>query len=62
MESRTCEGWLIWLDQQSPTEEDWKNPEYVHLISEIMMWLIPRRLGQILIDAGEAVDARPEYR
>ena len=60
--ARTCQGWLIWLDQQRPTEEHWKNPEYLLHISQVMLWFIPRRLGQILIDADEAVDARPEYR
>ena len=62
MESRTCEGWLIWLDQQRPTQEHWADSQYVELISQIMLWCIPRRLGQILIDADEAIDARPEYR
>ena len=62
MEARTCEGWLIWLDQQRPTDEDWQDAEYVQHISWVMLITVMRRCGQMLIDAGEAQDARPEYR
>lgn len=61
-EGRTCEGWLIWLDQQRPTEQQWRDPDYVYLISQVMIYFLPRRLGQMLIDAGEVQDARPENR
>ena len=61
-QARTCQGWLIWLDQQRPTDEQWADPEYVYRICQIMVLFMPRRLGQILIDADEAVDVRPEYR
>ena len=59
---RTCQGWLIWLDQQNPTEEHWSDPNYLYLISQIMLLFIPRRMGQMLIDAGEVQDIRPQYR
>ena len=59
---KSCEGWLVWLSQQRPSEADWDDPEYLHLLSWAMLMFIPRRLGQLLIDAGEAVDVRPEYR
>lgn len=62
MEQRTCEGWLIWLDQQRPTTEQWNDPDYLLRLSQVMLWFIPRRCGQMLIDAGEAHDVRPEYR
>ncbi|QNJ03717.1 hypothetical protein SynPROSU1_02121 [Synechococcus sp. PROS-U-1] len=61
-ESKTVEGWLIWLDQQRPSQEMWDDSQYLHLISEIMIWCIPRRCSQMLIDAGAALDVRPEYR
>ena len=62
MEPRTCEGWLIWLDQQRPTDEHWQDAGYVQHISWVMLMTVMRRCAQMLIDAGEAQDSRPEYR
>ena len=62
MEGRTIEGWLIWLDQQRPTDDQWSDPAYLYLLCQVMISCIPRRCGQMLIDAGEAVDVRPDYR
>lgn len=54
----TAEGWLVALDRERPTDEDWRNPEYVRLISWTLIMFLPRRCGQMLIDAGYAEDAR----
>ena len=62
MQPRSVEGWLVWLSQQRPTQADWDNPEYLHLISWAMVMFLPRRCNQLLIDAGAAVEARPEFR
>ena len=61
-ESKTIEGWLVWLDQQRPTEQQWRDPDYVYLLCQVMISCIPRRCGQMLIDAGEAHEARRKYR
>ena len=62
MEPRSCEGWLVWLDQQQPSEEQWSDPGYVQHLSWVMLMFILRRCGQMLIDADEAIEKRPEYR
>ena len=43
---------LNWLDGLTPTDEDWRDPDFVLVVSSIMLQGIPRRCGQMLIDAG----------
>ena len=62
MEPRSCEGWLVWLDQQRPTDSQWSDPEYVQLLSWVMLMFTLRRCGQMLIDADEAQELRPDFR
>ena len=45
---------LDYLDQLRPTDRDWRDPDFVCLVSCLMLQAIPRRLGQRLIDAGFA--------
>lgn len=59
---RTCGAWLDWLAVQQPSEEDWRNPEYVQTVSWVLLMFSWRRVNQRLIDAGAAVEARPEFR
>lgn len=58
----TCQGWLEVLDQLDPTEEDWSDPFFVERVSWIMYMFLWRRINQKMIDAGAAIDSRPEYR
>ena len=43
---------LNYLDNLHPTDRDWRDPDFVCLVSCLMIQAIPRRLGQRLIDAG----------
>ena len=45
---------LHYLDNLRPTDADWRNPDFVCLVSCLMLQAIPRRCGQRLIDAGFA--------
>jgi len=51
-----CSTALEWLDGLNPTDEDWSDPDFVLVVSSIMLQGIPRRLGQRLIDAGFALE------
>lgn len=62
MQPRSVEGWLIWLDQQRPTDAQWSDAEYVQLLSWVMVMFLWRRMNQRLIDAGAAKEVRPEFR
>lgn len=59
---RTAEAWLDWLAVQHPTDADWRDPEFVQLVSWALLLFTWRRMNQRLIDAGVAVEARPEFR
>ena len=61
MTPKTCEGWLIWLDQQRPTEDNWNDPQYLELLSWAMLMFMWRRMNQRQIDAGFAKEARLKY-
>ena len=43
---------LKWLDELRPPEHAWRDPDFVLVVSAIMLQGIPRRCGQLLIDAG----------
>ena len=47
---------LDYLDNLKPTDKDWSDPDFVAVISCLMVQAIPRRLGQRLIDAGECIE------
>jgi hypothetical protein len=57
-EPRTCKGWLYWLSEQAPTDEDWKDPVWVERASWVMLMFLGRRMNQRLIDSGFASDGR----
>ena len=59
---RTAQGWLDWLAVQHPTEDDWHDPQFVQVVSWVMLLFLWRRMNQRLIDAGFAHEARPEFR
>jgi hypothetical protein len=45
---------LHFLDTCSPSEADWRDPEWVEFISFVMLMTIHCRCGQMLINAGYA--------
>ena len=47
-----CSEALQWLDDLSPSAEQWRDPDFVLVVSSVMLQGIPRRCGQLLIDAG----------
>ena len=48
----TVQDWLKLLDSLNPTEDAWRDPEFVQMISWVMLMFMPRRLSQRLIDTG----------
>ena len=54
MRKGTAADWLHQLDTMNVTDEAWSDPEFVDVVSWVMLMFIPRRLNQRLIDAGFA--------
>ena len=52
---RSCEGWLIWIDQQRPDAAYWADPEKLYLLSWAMLMFLPRRMGTLLAGAEDSV-------
>lgn len=48
----TVQEWLALLDSINPTEDAWRDPGFVQMISWVMIQFLPRRLCQRLIDTG----------
>jgi len=56
-----CSEALQWLDDLRPSEEQWRDPDFVLVVSSVMVQGIPRRCGQLLIDAGFG-EEHPQFR
>ena len=54
MDPKTCHQWLQQLDDLDPPDEAWRDPDFCAEVSWVMLMFLPRRLGQLLIDAGAA--------
>jgi hypothetical protein len=52
MERGTCQEWLQRLDAMDPPAAAWRDPVFVQAVSWVMVMFIPRRMSQLLSEAG----------
>lgn len=61
MERGTAHEWLQQLDALNPVDEAWRDPEFCASVSWLMICFIPRRMGQLLINAGAEAVTGTDY-
>jgi hypothetical protein len=62
MEPQTCHQWLQQLDELDPPPEAWRDPDFCAATSWVMLLFLPRRMGQLLINAGSPAVPGTDFR